>query len=461
MEPAIRVLPRRSDDLAKLVVVAAVYYAAGKFGLRLAFVHPSSTPVWPPTGIALAALLLLGPRVLPGIFLGAFLVNITTAGSIATAVGVATGNSLEGVVGAYLVNRYAHGRKAFARAEDTFKFAMLAGLLSTTVSATIGGTSLLLSGFASRAEFGQIWVTWWLGDAAGALIVAPFLILWISDSRLRWKSIRLLELVVLMGCLVLVSEFVFGGLLFPGAKNYPLEYLCIPFLIWAAIRFGQREAATATLVLAGLAIWGTLHGFGPFVRKSPNESLLLLQAFMGVVAVMTIGLASLSAERQRAEDRALHLAVTDPLTGLANHRRLFQVLDAELQRGGRTTRAFAVLLLDLDGLKRINDEFGHLTGSRALCRLAEVLRLSCRSIDTAARYGGDEFAVVIPEAAADTALEVAQRIREHLAHDGEMPPLSVSTGTAVYPQNGETVETLLAVADRDLYEMKRLRAARP
>jgi diguanylate cyclase (GGDEF)-like protein len=435
--------------------VAATYYAAGKLGLRLAFIHPSSTPVWPPTGIALALLLLFGQRLAPGIFLGAFLVNVTTAGSIATSLGIATGNTLEALVGAYLVNRFANGRKSFARAQDTFRFAILAGLLSTTVSATFGATSLSLGGFASWVNFRPIWLTWWLGDAAGDVVIAPVLILWISNARVRWRSTQLVELLVLMGCLVLVSEIVFGGSFFPRTKNYPLEYLCIPVLIWAAFRFGQREAATATLVLSAIAIWGTLHGFGPFVRGSANESLLLLQAFMAVVAVLTISLAALSAERHRAEDQLLHLSVTDSLTGLANHRRLLEVLEAEMKRAGRTGRSFAVLLLDLDGLKRINDQYGHSTGSRALCRLADALRHSCRSIDTAARYGGDEFAIVIPESGSDAAQEVAHRIWERLAQDREVPPLSVSIGAAVYPHSGQTIEMVLSVADRALYAMKR------
>jgi diguanylate cyclase (GGDEF)-like protein len=382
-------------------------------------------------------------------------VNITTAGSIATSVGIATGNTLEALVGAYLVNRFANGRKSFARAQDTFKFAILAGLLSTTVSATFGATSLSLGGFASWANFRPIWLTWWLGDAAGDVVVAPFLILWISNARVRWRSAQLLELLVLMGCLVIVSEMVFGDSFIPRAKNYPLEYLCIPVVLWAAFRFGQREAATATLVLSAIAIWGTLHGFGPFVRASKNESLLLLQAFMGVVAVMTIGLAALSAERHRSEDQLLQLAVTDSLTGLANHRKLLEVLEAEMKRAGRTGRSFAVLLLDLDGLKRINDQYGHSTGSRALCRLADALRHSCRSIDTAARHGGDEFAIVIPEAGSDAAFEVARRIYERLAQDGEVPALSVSIGAAIYPHSGQTIEMVLGAADRALYEMKR------
>jgi len=159
-------------------------------------------------------------------------------------------------------------------------------------------------------------------------------------------------------------------------------------------------------------------------------------------------------ERKRAESQARLLAITDPLTGLGNYRRLLDVLHAEIERSGRTGRPFAVLLLDLDGLKKINDCYGHLAGSRALCRLGDVLRLFCRAIDTAARYGGDEFAVCLPETAAATARLVASRIRNRLATDSEQPPLSASIGVAAYPQDGETIEALLETADRELYGMK-------
>lgn len=166
-------------------------------------------------------------------------------------------------------------------------------------------------------------------------------------------------------------------------------------------------------------------------------------------------------ERKQAEEHAQLLAITDPLTGLGNYRRLLDVLHAEIERSGRTRRPFAVLLLDLDGLKKINDRYGHVAGSRALCRLGDVLRLSCRAIDTAARYGGDEFAVILPETTASAAGFVASRIRERMESDSEQPALSASIGVAVYPRDGETIEALLQTADRELYEMKNLGAEQP
>jgi len=445
----------RERDLVAIAMLTAVYFAAGKLGLSMAFVHPSSTAVWPPTGITLAAFLILGYRVWPGIFLGAFLVNLTTAGTVITSLGVATGNTLEGLVGAYLVCRFANGRNAFDRGPDTFKFAILAGVVSTMVAATFGVTSLSLGGFAPWKEYKDIWLTWWLGDAVGNATVAPLLLLWIADVRVRWKIAKVGEFAALVVSTIVVGEIVFGSFVLHGAKNYPLEYLCIPFLIWAAFRFGPREAATITLLLSAIAIRGTLHGIGPFAFGTKNDSLLLLQSFMGIVAVMTLALAVIFAERLRAEEQIRNLAVTDPLTGLANYRRLVDALDLEIKRFGRTRRTFAVLLLDLDRLKQVNDAHGHLAGSRALCRVAEVLRVYCRDIDTAARYGGDEFALVIPEAGRREAEQVAQRIRERVAQDAELPQLSISIGAAVYPRDGESRDALLESADRALYAMKR------
>ncbi len=157
--------------------------------------------------------------------------------------------------------------------------------------------------------------------------------------------------------------------------------------------------------------------------------------------------------QRQLEDHLRQQAARDPLTGLANYRHLAEVLDMEIKRSERTGREFALLLFDLDGLKQINDRYGHLTGSHAICRAADVLSL-CRDIDTAARYGGDEFAVVLPETSAEAANQVARRICDSITNDGMGPLLSVSVGVAVYPHDGERIEALLRKADAAMYAMK-------
>jgi diguanylate cyclase (GGDEF)-like protein len=159
-------------------------------------------------------------------------------------------------------------------------------------------------------------------------------------------------------------------------------------------------------------------------------------------------------EQARLFEQVRSMAVSDSLTGLANYRRLISVLETELDRSRRTLRPFSVVLLDMDGLKAINDQFGHLTGSRALVRLGKILGNHSRAIDTPARYGGDEFALVLPEAGRDVAARVVSRIRERLSAETEAPTLSVSAGVAAFPEDGDTAEKLLGAADRALYGMK-------
>jgi diguanylate cyclase (GGDEF)-like protein len=437
--------------------LAAVYVVAAKAGLSLAFVHPSATAVWAPTGLAVASLLILGRRAWPAVFVGAFIANATTAGSVITALGISVGNTLEAVIGAAFVAGFASGVRAFERAASVFAFTGLA-LAFTTVSATFGVTSLCVTGYAHWDAFGPIWWTWWLGDVAGALLVTPAILLWLVPTGIPWTLRHSIEGIAFVAALVAVGAVVFGGLLPMDGSDYPLEFLCLPLLVWAGFRFSPRDSATALILLAAVAIRGTLGGLGPFARGSRNESLLLLQAFLSVAAVMTLALAAVVAERRRAGAELERLAVTDPLTGLANYRRLMATLEGEIERSRRSDRPFSMLLLDVDGLKKINDRYGHLVGSRALCRVAEALGRSCRAIDTAARFGGDEFAVILPETAEVTAQHVAQRLAAELSADREEPRVTVSVGVAEFPRDAATAETLLDGADRHMYETKALRS---
>ena len=287
--------------MAANLALAAVYVGCGKFGLSVAFVHASASAVWPPTGVALAALLVWGYRLWPGVFLGAFVVNITTEGSLATSLGIAGGNTGEALLGAWLVCRFAAGLRAFDQTRTFFRFVLLAGMVSTMVSPTVGVTSLCLGGFAPWGGYQAIWLTWWLGDMVSNLILAPLLLIWFTQGlpRLRWR--QSLEAAGLLLTVALVGLVLFLERGYSGVESHPLTYLALLPPMWAAFRFGERGAVTAAFVMDGIALWGTLRGWGPFAGRDPNESLLFLQAFIGTVALASVALALAVSERKRAE----------------------------------------------------------------------------------------------------------------------------------------------------------------
>jgi PAS domain S-box-containing protein len=336
--------------------LTALYVLAGKLGLSFASVHPNATAVWPPTGIALAAFLLFGARVWPFILLGAFLVNVTTSGTWVTSLGIAAGNTLEGWIGAALVRRFAGGVRAFDRAGGIFRFTLLAGLLGTAVSATIGATSLVLGGLAPASRFWTIWLTWWMGDAAGALTLCPILVLASVNDRIEWDARRALEAMALIVAVFAVGAVVFGGALLPD-PNYPLEFACVPPLIWAAFRFGRREAAAVVIAFSAIAISDTRLGSGPFARADLGESLLLLQAFMAILSVTGLAVAATVFQRRRAD--AELRALNDDL-----ERRV-------AERTGQLRDANQELCLEIENRARIDE-----TLKRSEARLIEAQRLA-------------------------------------------------------------------------------------
>jgi len=293
--------PRLGLSLALLV---ALYFVAGRLGLLLAFVNASATAVWPPTGLAIAALLLFGTTLWPAVLIGAFAVNLTTSGDVVSSVGIAVGNTLEAVVATYLIRRWASGRAVFDRPQDVLRFALFAAVLAPAVSATVGVASLELTGLARWSDVGPIWLTWWLGDAAGALLVAPAVVLW-AEKRLVFARERLAEAALIAVAAVTTGVVIFGGIASLSVQHLPVAFLTFPVLVWGAFRFGPRVAATVMLALSGIAIWGTVNGFGPYALGSPNESLLLLQAFMAVAAVTSLVLGAAVFDRRRTERKLL------------------------------------------------------------------------------------------------------------------------------------------------------------
>ena len=441
-----------------MVSIAVAYVLMGKAGFYFAYLNPVVTTIFPPAGIALGALLVLGYRVWPIILLGGTLLYSSVLGVVPAAPILAAANTGEGLLLAYLVNRFAGGRHALQTPKHAMRFAALAALTAVTVGATVGTLTLVLFQLTPIPTSDWIWITWSIGSFSGTVMAAPLVLLFAQGRTDRWKRAQFLEAAAALICVVAVGLVVFWDV--PKSLSpYPLEMMCFVVLLWPAFRLGRRAATAGLFVLLCMALWGTLKGYGNLVRVTPDESVMLVVGFMSLLAVLMQSLSALASEYSIAESQLRELVVTDPMTGLPNYRRLVEVLGLEIARANRTDGTFAVVFFDMDGLKQINDELGHLIGSRAVCRLADTLKASCRDSDTAARYGGDEFVVVLPGSDEEGAKVVINRVMERLAEDRVKPELATSAGVAVYPKDGSTPTTLLSAADRALYSVKAQKAS--
>jgi diguanylate cyclase (GGDEF)-like protein len=335
---------------------------------------------------------------------------------------------------------------------------VLSGAIET--AATFNFYGILASGTFNQL---RVPLAWMVSPTLLALVLIAALVVErrVPNSRDPGREMAV-ALLVVVGVAYMTSAAYFGSPLEP--SMHPMALLSrpgdlLPAILFgiAAIGFGRRSLHRATPGDRAfcLALWMNV---GCHLLATQSERLLdapFTMAQFLKVGSYAIVLGGALLDNARLFDQVRQLAVTDPLTGLSNYRTLINVMETEIQRSHRTGRPFALLLFDLDGLKAINDLHGHLVGSRAICRLASVLRIHSRSMDTAARYGGDEFAVVLPEAGQEAAASVSRRICERLAKDGEFPQVTVSVGSAVYPRDGETIEGLFNTADRALYGMKR------
>jgi PAS domain S-box-containing protein len=295
--------------LARIAGLAVVYFAAARLGVEMKFGQVSASPVWPPGGLALAALLLLGRRLWPGVLLGSFAFSVAMLGMargkvpqvLAVSLVVSAGSTLEALAGAWLAERFAGGRKAFNQPHNIFRFVAFTAILSTLISPCLGLTSLSLAGFERFQNFGPLWLAWWLGGLTSVVMLTPLLLVW---SSTRWPALNLKRLgegAALTLLLAGVCWLVFGGGFAFSAEGAHLSFLLIPPLLWAALRFGQRGTASLAFIIACVAIVGTLHARGPFTGADRFSSLLFLQNFIAGITVLSLMLAADVAQHQKAE----------------------------------------------------------------------------------------------------------------------------------------------------------------
>jgi PAS domain S-box-containing protein len=289
-------------EILIMLFVFVVYSTSAKLGLKFAFENQSASAVWAPSGIALAVYLLRGYHLWPAVFLGAFIVNVSTTYDISTSLFIAFGNTSEGLIGAYLVDKYAKGKYAFEKPQSYFKFVVLAGILSTVAAATIGVTSLSIEGFVDWSKYFTVWLTWWVGDAVGVFLIAPLIVMWFLDHSINWDKGKIIEAFSLFLATALICMLEFNPSFASGPNVYQFKYILLPAFVWIAYRFSPRDTATAVFIFCSFAIWATLRGLGPFVTPdSPNLSLLYLQSFMSVLTVMSVGFALVISERNKTQ----------------------------------------------------------------------------------------------------------------------------------------------------------------
>ncbi len=572
-------------ELGKLVLVGWAYHAAAVLSLRVALVEGQVTPVWPPTGIAVAAMVLFGRKMWPAVALSAFLVNAPIGPSLLTAGAISVGNTVAPLICVTLLQK-AGFRRELDRLRDAVTLVVV-GVLSMTISATCGTAMLLLWGTISLDRFWPTWSVWWTGDAMGVLIVTPFLLSLLSAGPRQGSGPRRrAEASLLFAGLVVVSYF---------AITSPLQatYLVFPFLAWAAWRFGQRGAAPAALMASATAVWAAAKGIGPFEHGALLERMLALQVFNATVALSSIVLAALVSEHKRAEEelrrsqdsvsgllasapgailvvgedsriqlanpraerifgyehdeligvsvdtlvpeslRATHAhhranylrdptsrpmglgmdlagrrkdgtefpveiglssfgtpqgrlvtciisdiserkrieedlarrALHDPLTDLSNRTLFMDMLSQALARSDRRGALVAVLFLDLDHFKIINDSLGHEAGDTVLVRVGARLRAVLRPEDTASRFGGDEFVILLEDIQGQRhAIDIAERLARAVAKPivleaGEVV-VTTSIGIAIAQGTADVPEAVVRDADAAAYRAKERGRAR-
>ena len=452
---------KSASPLSKILILALAYLATGWLGLQAPYAETHITLVWLPTGIAVAALRLWGRGVWPGVYLGALLVNLSIGSTWPLAVGIALGNTLGPVLTLKWLQRGGF-EPSFNRQTDVGTFIVAAGL-GMAVSASFGVANLYLAGLLPDAALVSALLSWWMGDVVGVLLAGP-LLLTLTSKNIRKLSRDRIALVLWLMISVPVMWLAFFQDYEQIGRSLPLAFLTLPLLAWAALRLGMTGAGLAGLFFSVLAAIGTTTGHGTFFLPNTHVSLFLLWAYMASTVMTGLLITALMAERNVAEEEMRNLAFYDPLTQLPNRRLLMERLTQALTSSARSRRKGALLLIDLDNFKTLNDTLGHDKGELLLQQVAQRLVSCVRESDTVARLGGDEFVVMfegLSEASAVAAVEgkaVGEKILAALKHPYQLVGYenhsTPSIGITLFTGQQDSVDEVLKQADLAMYQSK-------
>ena len=438
--------------LVKILLIAGTYFLSAKLGLQFAFLKEDIPLIWPPSGIALAAMLLFGYGAIPGLIIGAFTATYSTGAPLLFALITAIGNPLAAIVSFFLIKRFTSFRPQLDKLSSVMLLLTFGALVGPLFSATAGSAGILISGLGSWSNFLDVWFKLWLGDAMGVIVFSPFLLTWFSHSRSKFQQNKILEGGLILGLLILPYYLAFGNIT-TSEISYPLTYLLFPLSIWSAMRFDNRGVSTINVVAMSVLVWGIVHGFGPNISSTPQSSLIYMSSTI-TIFITALFLSGAIAERKTMEGRLTNLSNHDYLTGLYN--RLF--FDEETKRLNNSRQfPISVIMADVDYLKRVNDTIGHDQGDQVLKNIALLFNKVFRNEDIVARLSGDEFAIILPNTNLPSLKRIMKRVHSEISLFNQAHqelPIYLSFGYCHAHKKNE-IEDCLKKADTLMYLEKR------
>jgi len=348
------------------LLVAVVYVATATVGFRFSTFSQEVTLVWPPSGIGIAVLLLFGMRMWPAIVVGSFCATMIDGGSLMLAGVMAGGHVLEAGLGAFVLRNATHFHCDLGRVRDVLGFLVFGVAIAAMVGATIGTLGLAADGIVPWAEAGRAWRTWWVADAMGILVGGALLLSWSVRSEQPWTALRAVEAGALVLTLLPGEFLIYGGIL-PSEFSHSLTFLTFPFVIWAALRFGQRGATATVAVTIAVAIWGTVRGEGPYAHQAFNVAIVFFYGYTAAVAVTGLLLGAATTERRRFADELqrigfdLEIRVHERTAALQEELTRRRQIQDDLQEALANVKTLSGLLPICSSCKRIRDDHGYWT----------------------------------------------------------------------------------------------------